>query len=89
MGLSQLLNYFARLQKTLAEAGAPLGWDEVLLALGISNVEDRTSRDHWLVQDLILIRVYEQLGQLAADAELPNLEPLQPEEVVASAEPTE
>ena len=85
MGLSQLLNYFARLQKVLAEAGAPLSWDEVLLALGISNVEDRTSRDHWLVQDLILIRVYEQLGQSAAEAELPNLEPM--EKDVAPEEP--
>ena len=82
MGLNQLLNYFARLQKTLAEAGAPLGWDEVLLALGISNVEDRTSRDHWLVQDLILIRVYERLGRTTAEAELPVLEPLEKDAAV-------
>lgn len=81
MGLSQFLNYFARLQKKLAEAGAPLNWDELLLALGISNVEDRTARDHWLVQDLILIRVYERLGKSAETADLPSLEPLATETI--------
>jgi CRISPR-associated protein Cst1 len=72
--LGDFLQCLSQIQRKLSDAGHPFEWDKILLALGLSNEEDRTSSDHWLVQDLILIRVYEKLAKSEVLAELPEAE---------------
>jgi len=70
--LSDFLQQLSRIQRKLGEAGHPLTWEKVILALGLSSDDDRTSSDHWLVQELIVIRLYERLAKSDALAELPE-----------------
>lgn len=68
----EFLQCLSQVQRKLSDAGHPFAWDRVLLALGLSNEEDRTLMDAWLVQELMLIRLYERLAQSEVLAELPE-----------------
>jgi len=72
--LGEFLRSLSQIQKKLSELGSPLKWETVLLALGLSNEEDRTASDHWLVQELVLIRLYERLAKTDVIADVPELE---------------
>lgn len=71
-----LFQLLSRIQRKLSDVGKPLQWEKVLLALNLASDDDRTASDHWLVQDLILIRMYERLANSAILAELPESEDL-------------
>jgi CRISPR-associated protein Cst1 len=68
----EFLQCLSQVQRKLSAAGRPLVWDRVLLALGLASEEDRTPTDSWLVQELMLIRLYERLAQSDVLAELPE-----------------
>ena len=55
------------IERKLSAEKKPLPWDQLLFALGLSCDEDATSRDSPLVYELILIRVFEQLGLAQPD----------------------
>jgi CRISPR-associated protein Cst1 len=71
--LSEFLQRLVQIQRRLSQIGKPLIWDRVLLALGLSDDEDRTAPDHWLVQELILIRLFERLSNSPVLSELPEI----------------
>lgn len=75
--LGEFLQFLSYVQRKLSEFQKPLGWEKVLVALNLESEDDRTATDHWLVQDLILIRLYERLATSSVLAELP--EPQVPE----------
>lgn len=68
----EFMQCLSRIQRKLSDAGHPFMWDRVLLALGLASEEDRTAPDLWLVQELILIRLYEKLASSEILAELPE-----------------
>lgn len=70
----ELLQCLSQVQRKLSDAGRPFTWDRVLLALGLASEEDRTPTDSWLVQELMLFRLYERLAQSEILAELPELQ---------------
>lgn len=72
--LGDLLQLLSRVQAKLSKVGKPLEWEKVLKALSLESEDDRTASDYWLVQELILIRLYERLANTAALAELPEPE---------------
>jgi CRISPR-associated protein Cst1 len=75
--LGEFLQFLSYIQRKLSEAHKPLAWDKVLTALNLQADDDRTATDYWLVQELVLIRLYERLANSPAMAELP--EPEEPE----------
>lgn len=72
--LGEFLQCLSKIQRKLSDMGHPLKWDHVLIALGLTNEEDRTSSDHWLVQELMLIRLYERLAESDVLTEVPESE---------------
>jgi hypothetical protein len=74
--LGELFQWLSQIQRKLSSVGKPLQWEKVLLALNLASDEDRTASDYWLVQELILIRMYERLANSPILAELPESEEL-------------
>jgi CRISPR-associated protein Cst1 len=74
--LGELFQWLSQIQRKLSGVGKPLQWEKVLLALNLASDEDRTASDYWLVQELILIRMYERLANSPILAELPESEEL-------------
>jgi CRISPR-associated protein Cst1 len=74
--MGELFQLLSKIQRKLSDIGKPLQWEKVLLALNLANDEDRTASDYWLVQELILIRMYERLANSPILAELPESEDL-------------
>jgi CRISPR-associated protein Cst1 len=74
--MGELFQLLSKIQRKLSDIGKPLQWEKVLLALNLANDEDRTASDYWLVQELILIRMYERLANSPILAELPESEEL-------------
>ncbi len=72
--LGELLQFLSYIQRKLCDAKKPLQWEKVLTALNLQSDDDRTASDYWLVQELILIRLYERLANSSALAELPEPE---------------
>jgi CRISPR-associated protein Cst1 len=70
--LGEFLQFFSYIQRKLSDLQKPLQWEKVLTALNLESDVDRTPTDHWLVQDLILIRLYERLANSPALSELPE-----------------
>jgi CRISPR-associated protein Cst1 len=70
--LGEFLQFLSYIQRKLSDVHKPLQWEKVLTALNLESDVDRTATDHWLVQDLILIRLYERLANSPALAELPE-----------------
>lgn len=70
----EFLQLLSRVQAKLSKAGKPLSWKKVLKALNLENEDDRTTTDHSLVQELLLIRLYERLASSPVLAELPEPE---------------
>jgi CRISPR-associated protein Cst1 len=68
----EFMQCISQVQRKLSDAGRPFVWDRVLLALGLASEEDRTPTDTWLVQELMLIRLYERLAQSEILTELPE-----------------
>ncbi len=81
--LGEFLQFLSYVQRKLSDAHKPLSWEKVLIALNLQSDDDRTASDYWLVQELVLIRLYERLANSPALAELP--EPDEPEST--SSEP--
>lgn len=69
------------LQQRLSKEQKSIAWEKFLLALNLASDEDATARDTWLVSELVLIRIFERLGQLRSEllAEISS-----PEEVESS-----
>ncbi|HEV2964328.1 MAG TPA: hypothetical protein VG649_21050 [Candidatus Angelobacter sp.] len=84
--LGELMQSLSYMQRKLSEIRKPLSWDKVLKALNIESEDDRTASDYWLVQELILIRLYERLANSPALAELPEPEAPEPSPADAPAE---
>jgi CRISPR-associated protein Cst1 len=74
--LGELFQLLVQIQRKLSGIGKPLQWENVLLALNLASDEDRTASDYWLVQELILIRLFERLANSPILAELPEPEEL-------------
>jgi len=72
--LGEFLQFCSVIQRKLSDAGHPIEWEDFLLAMGIESEDDRTAADHWLVQELILIRLYERLAKTPVLSELPEPE---------------
>lgn len=72
--LGELFQSLSQMQRKLSAIGKPLEWDKVLLALNLASDDDRTASDYWLVQELILIRLYERLANSPLLSELPEPE---------------
>ena len=72
--LGEFLQFLSYIQRKLSEVHKPLAWEKVLTALDLQSEGDRTATDHWLVQELVLIRLYERLANSPALAELPEPE---------------
>jgi CRISPR-associated protein Cst1 len=70
--LGEFLQFLSYIQRKLSAQHKPLQWEKVLVALSIESNDDRTASDYWLVQELILIRLYERLANSPALAELPD-----------------
>ena len=51
------------IQRRLSAEKKPIAWDQLLLALDLADEDDSTARDTRLVAELILIRIFERLGQ--------------------------
>ncbi len=77
--LGEFLQFLSYVQRKLSEVRKPISWDKVLTALNLQSDDDRTASDYWLVQELMLIRLYERLANSPALAELPD--PKEPESV--------
>jgi CRISPR-associated protein Cst1 len=64
------------IQHKLSSEHKSIGWEKILLALNLSDEEDATPRDTWLVSELILTRIFERLSQsqsgLLADIDNPE-----------------
>jgi CRISPR-associated protein Cst1 len=84
--LGELMQSLSYMQRKLSEIRKPLSWDKVLKALNIESEDDRTASDYWLVQELILIRLYERLANSPALAELPEPEAPEPSPADVPAE---
>ncbi len=67
-------------QQKLSKGQKPISWDVFLLALNLANDEDATASDTWLVSELVLIRIFERLGQERPEvlADIPAPEDAQP-----------
>lgn len=76
--LGEFLQFLSYIQRKLSEVHKPLQWEKVLIALNLESSDDRTATDHWLVQELILIRLYERLASSPVLSELPEPEPPEP-----------
>jgi hypothetical protein len=74
--MGELFQLLSKIQRKLSDIGKPLQWEKVLLALNLASDDDRTASDYWLVQELILIRMYERLANSTILAELPESEDL-------------
>jgi CRISPR-associated protein Cst1 len=74
--MGELFQLLSKIQRKLSDIGKPLQWEKVLLALNLASDDDRTASDYWLVQELILIRMYERLANSPILAELPESEDL-------------
>ncbi len=72
--LGEFLQFLSYIQRKLSAANKPLAWEKVLSALNLQSDDDRTASDYWLVQELVLIRLYERLANLPVLAELPEPE---------------
>jgi CRISPR-associated protein Cst1 len=72
-------------QQRLSSEQKPIPWDRVLLALNLSSDEDSTARDTWLVSELILVRIFERLGQAHSEV---LAEITVPEEIPQATEAT-
>ncbi len=72
--LGEFLQCLSQIQRKLSDAGCPFEWKRILLALALENEDDRTASDHWLVQELLLIRLYERLAKSDVLTELPEPE---------------
>lgn len=72
--LGEFLQFLSYIQRKLSDLHKPLQWEKVLTALNLESNDDRTATDQWLVQELILIRLYERLANSPALAELPEPE---------------
>lgn len=72
--LGEFLRYLSLVQRKLSDSGHPFAWENFLLALDLSNEDDRSATDHWLVQELILIRLYERLAKTPVLNEIPEQE---------------
>ncbi len=70
--LGEFMRCLSQAQRKLSDAGHPLAYERVLLALGLQSEDDTTSTDSWLVQELILIRLYERLANSPMLVELPE-----------------
>jgi CRISPR-associated protein Cst1 len=82
--LGEFLQFLSYVQRKLSDAHKPLSWEKILTALNLQSDEDRTASDYWLVQELVLIRLYERLANSPVLGELP--EPEEPESI-PSVEP--
>src|SRR6266481_6297595 len=85
--LGEFLQFLSYVQRKLSAANKPLPWEKVLNALNLESDDDRTASDYWLVQELVLIRLYERLANSSALAELP--EPDVPEPVLPAGSQSE
>lgn len=65
--LYDLLPTMRAIERKLSTEKKPLAWDQLLFALGLNDEDDPTSRDSPLVYELILIRIFEQLGLAQPD----------------------
>lgn len=74
--LGEFLQYLSLLQRKLSDTGHPFAWDNFLLALNLNSEDDRSASDHWLVQELILIRLYERLAKTPVLNEIPEQDPI-------------
>jgi len=72
--LGEFLQYLSLVQRKLSDCGHPFAWENFLLALGLESEEDRTASDHWIVQELILVRLYERLATSPLLSEIPEQE---------------
>lgn len=72
--LGEFMQYLSLVQRKLSGSGHPFAWENFLLALGLDSEDDRSSPDHWLVQELILIRLYERLAKTPVLDEIPEQE---------------
>jgi CRISPR-associated protein Cst1 len=72
--LGGFLQCLSQIQRKLSDLGQPFKWERVLQALDLENEDDRTASDHWLVQELILIRLFERLAKSDVLTELPEPE---------------
>lgn len=72
--MGEFLQYLSLIQRKLSDSGHPFTWDNFLLALGLDSNDDRSGKDHWLVQELILIRLYERLAKTPVLSEIPEQE---------------
>ncbi len=79
MKLGEFLRWLSQIQRRLSDLGRPLSWDSVLLALDLAGDEDRTAKDFWLVEELVLIRLLERAAKSDVLAELPEPEAVPPE----------
>jgi CRISPR-associated protein Cst1 len=79
MKLGEFIRWLSQIQRSLSDIGHPLPWDNVLLALDLASDEDRTARDYWLVQELVLIRLLERAATSPVLATLPEPEAVQQE----------
>jgi len=73
-------------QRELCSSGRAIPWGSMLLALGLQGEDDATSRDSWLVNELMLIRIFERLAESSPEvlkglpeAEVMAVEPIQKE----------
>ena len=66
------IDAFLYAQIRMSRAGEPpLSLDKVLCALDLLSEDDSPSKEAWLVRDLIVLRIIEQMGQTALN-ELPE-----------------
>lgn len=73
----EFVRWLSQIQRRLSDLGQPLSWDRVLLALDLVSEEDRTGKDLWLVQELVLIRLLERVAKSDVLAALPEPEVVQ------------
>lgn len=63
-------------QQKLSAEGKSITWEKFLLALNLATDDDATTRDTWLVSELVLVRVFERLAesrkQLLAEISTPE-----------------
>ena len=72
-GQRDFIDYFVRIQSKLKKANLScFSMDDICLVLGMSNSDDSTNYDFWLVRDLLLIRLLEISSIKIDDIEIPE-----------------
>ncbi|MGI6685821.1 MAG: hypothetical protein ACOX47_10200 [Bacillota bacterium] len=67
MKYNEFFRYLIKAQKRLSELKDPILLDEIIFMLDITNKDEVLPRETWLVRDLLLLRMLEQLGKQNQD----------------------